>query len=146
MTAYFDALEREIRELSDEAKTINGGDNDFFIDQLGRVEEGAAKDALLNSGDREFPEDLREKITGAIALHGTRDLNGCGLGREFYAKPRRLALAMRRSQLVGELHSIFHELVQRRIETRFGRWTDDPAANLKTREAHDKAKASGGSP
>jgi len=138
MTAYFNDLEREIHELSDEARKINGGDTDFFLDQLGRIEESLARIVTLNSGDREFPEDLREKVVGAIAVHATRAVNGSGLGVEFYSKARRTALATRRSRLVSEIHAVFHELAARQIRTRFGLWADDPKANLHDRELHDQ--------
>ncbi len=74
---------------------------------------------------------------GAIACHA---ITGTLEDAAFAEKPRRIALALRRSQLIGELHGIFHELAGRRIKTRFGLWTDDPAANLKSRDTHDEAR------
>jgi hypothetical protein len=48
-----------------------------------------------------------------------------------------LNLRMRRSQLLQELHSAFHEVGSRRIQTRFGILSDSPRINSLMRESHD---------
>ena len=44
-------------------------------------------------------------------------------------------MAMRGSQLIASLHSAFHEVASRRIDTRFGLLSDDPEGILKRRDA-----------
>lgn len=127
MTAYFDDLEREAHDLS--ART-----DEEFLAGLEAMEERLKRDVTLNTGDREFPDDLREAILNTIAM---QSVSGPVQMPTLYEKPRRMALACRRSSLVGSLHSLFHKLAGRRVQTRFGRWSDDPAGNLRVRDAHD---------
>jgi|CXWL01.1.fsa_nt_gi hypothetical protein len=131
MTAYFDDLERKTIDLSD----AHRGDDAAFLRGLETLEEALKRDVLLNTGDREFPDDLRELALTAIA----RDAISGPLTmiEKCYDKQRRMALAGRRSLLIGSLHSLFHKVAGRRIPTRFGRWSDDPAGNLRVRDAHD---------
>lgn len=133
MTAYFDDLEREVHKVSEETR----GDDDAFLERIGVIEKTLSETASLNSGDREFPDDIRQRVMGAIACHATA---GSFEDKDLMERPRAMALALRRSQLVGELHSIFHDLASRRVKTRFGFWTDDPGSNLKARDAHDEAR------
>jgi len=132
VTAYFDDLERGVHTISDETR----GDDDAFLDRVGVIEKTLSETARLNSGDREFPHGLREQVMRAIAIHAIDST----FADDHPAAPWRMALALRRSQLVGELHRIFHDLAGLRIKTRFGFWTDDPASNLKARDAHDESR------
>jgi len=133
VTAYFDDLEREVSTISSETR----GNDDAFLERLSVIEKALSETARLNSGDREFPADLRERVMGAIACYA---IAGSFEDADFTERPKALALTLRRSRLVGELHRIFHEVAQRRIKTRFGLWTDDPGANLKARDAHDEGR------
>lgn len=133
MTAYFDALEREARDLSERASS-----DQEFLAGLEVLEERLRRDVTLNTGDREFPDELREKILSVIACQAVAG----PLMPELYVKARRIALATRRSALVGALHSLFHRLAGQRIKARFGLWSDDPAGNLRLRDAHDEEVSS----
>jgi len=132
MTAYFDDLEREAHELSERASN----DQEFLVG-LEALEARLRQDVTLNTGDREFPGELREKILSVIACQA---LAGPGYP-ELYVKARRIALATRRSTLVGSLHALFHRLAGQRVKVRFGLWSDDPAGNLRLRDAHDQEAA-----
>lgn len=131
MTAFFDDLAREVADLTDRYV-----DDASFLDALAQIEDDLRRVASLNSGDREFPDDLREKVQGVIAVNAVSG----PLAPQFYVRQRMIAAAARCSPLVGALHSVFHEVARRRVQARFGRWSDDPAANLRLRDAHDTPK------
>lgn len=127
MTDYFDKAEREIRERAREGSDPIGASR--------CVEARVVRDVLLCTGDREFPDDLREKILTRIVASGLVDYSG---------KPRAngeaedYAASTRSSDLLGRLHSLFHELARRRHPTRFGPWSDSPEGNLYRRRATDE--------
>jgi hypothetical protein len=133
MTAYFDHANAEIREASERA----GGDALAFLDALMAIEKRVIKDVQLNTGDREFPEDLREVILGSIA---TEACTGALPDDSFYEEARAVAIAGRCSTVIDSLHGHFHTLARRRLDARFGRWSDDPGGNLRLRDAHDRER------
>lgn len=128
MTSYFDNLRTEINRTSDAAIS----DAEFLSDLMG-IERQVIRDVSLNTGDREFPDDLREAMLKAIACEATVG----ALSDEFYTKAREMAVACRSSQLCETLHSLFHRLAGRRVMARFGLWSDSPAGNMKRRDEHD---------
>lgn len=131
MTSYFDKATHAVAALS---PALEGDD---YLDQVAFIEEPVIRDVQLNTGDREFPDDLREKILGLIA---TRTMaQPTGLPRP--SKAARQVLATRASALLGVLHSAFHDLAGRRLEARFGRWSDSPTQNLLSRDTHDDPEA-----
>jgi hypothetical protein len=87
----------------------------------------------LVTGDREFPDDLREHIQGLIAMHEVSPRSGLD------PRPETLewVAAMGSSRLIDELHEAFHDLARRRITTRFGRLSDSPSQILALRDEHD---------
>lgn len=119
MTAYFDTLRSTIAEWSDL-------DDEGFLDALRILEEKVIETVSLCTGDREFPDGLREKIMTIVALE-----------RSDYAPAGKRALVLRDSPMISSLHSAFHELAVIRIETRFGILSDDPADNVFRRDNHD---------
>ena len=127
MTSYFDDLRTEVRNIS----TVSQNDAEFLLD-VEEIERGVIRDVNYITGDREFPEDLREKIQGLIAVHRTQVMRD-----EPPTRARELNLRMRRSQLLQELHSAFHEVGFRRIKTRFGVLSDNPRVNCLMRENHE---------
>jgi len=129
MSAYFDEMVDGVRQAAD-----RDSDDVTFLRRVRDAEEPAQKEIPLLTGDREFPEDLRERILTAIARKSLR-LKHDGAG---YFKPALdRVLALRKSVLLDELHSLFHEVAERRIQTRFGLLTDNPRADLAVRRAHD---------
>lgn len=63
MTAYFDDLRREVREIPP---------GDGWLQALGAIESRVANEGV--TGDREFPDDLREKILDTINMKAVYDL------------------------------------------------------------------------
>jgi hypothetical protein len=135
MTAYWDALKREVREASQFS-------NDDFVETVIDIETRVIREVSLATGDREFPDDLREKVQGVIAI------NAIDFGRYIYERPcsegnalanaraRAWLLTMRYSILLEELHSVFHVVATRRAPNRYDTFfTDDPTSFLRAREA-----------
>jgi len=118
MTAYFDDLNREIRELPSD---------DLWIAKLSLIENKVVQEIKLVIDYQEFPVDLREKIFSVME-------NTVYLSSE----AREDALASRHSDLIESLHSSFHELARRRIKTRFGLMLDSPRGILILKEEFEK--------
>jgi len=118
MSSYFDKAEREAAESIEDAKAI---------------EAAVIADVNLITGDREFPDDLRQKIQKAIALLRIESVNGATKGKEWYE-------SLGNSKLLSTLHSLFHEVAQARIETRFGILNDRPSSILSMRDEYTKEK------
>ena len=127
MTSYFDDLRTKVRETS----SLFESDEQFLL-EVEAIEREVIKDVSYVTGDREFPDDLREKIQGLIAVHKTEVTTG-----QPPTRAREMNLRMRRSQLLQELHSAFHEVGYRRIKTRFGVLSDNPRVNCLLREQHE---------
>lgn len=122
MTAYFDEAREEIGNS---------------LEQAIAVEARLIQDVNLVTGDREFPDDLREKIQTIIA---TCRIDGPSGRNETIASIFRRT---RHSMLLTELHNAFHYVAQRRIKTRFGTLSDSPRQILKGREMHDVGECTG---
>lgn len=121
MTGYFDTAEREAAEAA----------RAFGLDAVALVEERVIADVNLITGDREFPDDLRERIQGCIAVCRAKCPSGIPTKGERYVE------MVKRSKLLGELHSLFHEVARRRVRTRFGFLSDNPRASVVARDDHD---------
>lgn len=65
MTAYWDAIRHEVQEASRLP-------NDAFVEAVMAIETRVIRIVSLTTGDREFPDDLRDKIQGIIAVHALR--------------------------------------------------------------------------
>lgn len=134
MTAYWDALKREIREASDLS-------NDDFVATVIGIETRVIQAVSLTTGDREFPDDLREKVQGIIAVNaidfGHYVFERCAQKSELRnERARAWLLTMRYSILIEELHAIFHYVAERRAPNRYDTFfTDDPTSFLRARDA-----------
>jgi len=128
MTSYFDDYRSEVSS----AAPVAPGDKAFLF-FIGNIEREMIPMINLVTGDREFPDDLREKIQGLIAMHRTTSVGGLA-PRD---KAVEMALMLRECPLVTELHRAFHEVASRRIETRFGILSDNPKVILAMRDDHD---------
>jgi hypothetical protein len=127
VTSFFDDATSSVLDLphcSDEE----------YLRLVAAVEKPVIDTVLLNTGDREFPDDLREKVLNTIA---TRAIYSPA-GLEPTTRTREHVLALRYSEAVACLHLLFHALASRRIKTRFGFWTDSPTQNLVSRKCHDE--------
>ena len=133
MTGYFDRLDREVREASSE-------DGHLFLEHLRGLEYELIPQINLITGDLEFPDDLRQAIQGIIAVWRVSPLEGdlnAGMEPNPYLEPSERAVnwavRSRSSQLSSELHTLFHKLAGRRLETRFGLLSDSPSDILRRR-------------
>lgn len=125
MTAYFD-------NVSSELDTVIGSScisEEELLTQVGLIESKVVQDVLLITGDREFPDDLRQTILTHIAVYGI--YNPAALPP--MEKTVQRVLALRDSMLLRKLHDDFHEVGSRRIKTRFGLLGDDPRQILNQR-------------
>jgi hypothetical protein len=128
MTSYFDTASRAVSQLPKDVS------DETYLSLVAEIEKPIVQDVLLNTGDREFPDDLREKIVNVIAVKGIYS----PAGLEPTPSAREYVLMMHYSELVSDLHSAFHALAGRRIQTRFGSWSDSPRGNLVSRKCHDE--------
>lgn len=125
MTSYFDDARTEVREIwftSDEE----------YLGAVAEIEERIIADVNLVTGDREFPDDLREQIQGIIAIRRVRTGPN-----EPETRAREMARVTRSSLLISDLHTAFHVVAQRRVKTRFGLLSDNPRQILAARDEHD---------
>ncbi len=130
MSSYFDAAAQSVAQIGD----THDGDQVTFLIALREIEGQVAKDVSLCSGDREYPEDLREQVQGVIAMYAAAEGIAHVPPRESVVE---YAVESKSSRLVEELHNVHHVLASRRVEARFGRWSDDPARDLVRRDEHD---------
>jgi hypothetical protein len=130
MTVYFDEALQQTLELRH-----TPGQDDAYITAMAAIEEPVVRDVLLCTGDREFPDDLRQHALKTISLRAV----ALGIDMRPTAQARDYALTMHYSRAIEELHSLFHTLAMRSITTRFGHWTDSPRDNLDARRRHDEA-------
>lgn len=128
MSSWFDKWDREV-------KTIEEQDDDAqFLTSLAAIEAPRIKAIQLVVGDREFPPDLREKIMGCIAQWA---IGGLAEGTKPTTKAREWVLMMRSSEVSSRLHTLFHEVGNRRHQTRYGLLDDNPRSILLRRDEHD---------
>ncbi len=131
MSSYFDRWDREVRDAAMDHP------RDFeFLEAVIAIEQSRVREISLVTGDREFPDALRERIQGAIAVHAVsiQMPDQCEKARSYTRSTRASALS-------GQLHSLFHEVAGARIETRFGLLNDDPAYMLVLRDEYEEERA-----
>ena len=133
MTAYWDKLRSEVNSAARERS-----DNDF-VDTVIDIEARVIREVSLTTGDREFPDDLRNDIQGLVALHAIdpgRELLAGRSSELTNARAKAWLLTMRYSILLDELHRAFHRVAERRAVNRFdGHFSDDPMSFLRARHA-----------
>ena len=136
MTAYWDALRREVQDASSLS-------NDDFVEVVIQIEARVIRTVSLTTGDREFPDDLRQQIQGIIAVHAVDP--GCHVFERSStelanARAKARLLTMRSSILLEELHRAFHQVGERRAVNRYdGYFTDDPSSFLRARDARESS-------
>ncbi len=127
MSGYFDNLNRSVREAaSNESK-------EEFMFSVIAIEAQLYREVTAITGDREFPEDLREKIMGAFATSSTYQPGRLPVPE----RARDYAIATSSSKVIEEIHDLFHELARRRVKTRFGVLNDSPTGIKILRDEHD---------
>jgi len=130
MTSYFDQAQKKVRVAS----SMHA--EDAFMEVLADIEGRVVQHVNLVTGDREFPDDLREQIQGIIAVYGVSTPEGLPPTAGY-----KRALLTHRSTLLHELHEAFHDVARRKIATRFGKWGDDPEASLVDRVNWERDQA-----
>ncbi len=129
MSSYFDAMNRAVSEAAEHEP-----DDAEFLRSVWGIEHQLYREVTYITGDREFPDDLRERMLGVLAVRSVY----CP-GRVVASKAARdRVLRTRSSVAIEDLHSLFHELASRRIETRFGMLSDSPTHMAALRDDHDK--------
>ena len=123
MTTYFDQLNRQIGAASERWRGDHGEAQ--FLLAVSLIEARAARATMAITKLDGFPDDLKAKIARAIEKANTPESLG-------------YRLATRSSDLISNLHSIFHEVATRKIETSFGVLSDDPEGTLKRLNANGK--------
>lgn len=131
MSSYFDTKTHAVNEASDKAT-----DDKEFIRQVCEIERQLIRDVTLAAGDREFPADLREKAMALIARWHV----GTFAGLPPTDEALKYALLTKMSELVDTMHSLFHDVARRRVQTRFGQLSDHPADIVNRRDEHDSEK------
>lgn len=130
MTAFWDDLRNQVREASDFSDAE-------FVERVLDIETEVIRVVSLTTGDREFPDDLRQKIQSIIAVNAIdfgRYIIPGGLVELANERAKAWLLTMRYSIMLEELHMAFHLVAQRRHPNRFDlRFTDDPSSFLRAR-------------
>ena len=124
MTQVFDEAARQVRNASEGSRRWGLAADEVFLDRVGAIERHLAAEALLLVADREFPADLAQAIRECISTLSVapEDTPAQPIGAE-------QALVLRNSPMLTQLHSLFHEVATRRLDTRFGLLSDDPHDN-----------------
>lgn len=119
MSSYFDAAQRTARRS---------------YEDLLAAEEQVYKDVVRITGDREFPDDLREEILCAMAVGFVWQSGDLPIPQD----AGWIARNMRYSVGIEKVHELFHELARRRVETRFGILSDSSTQMSLLRDEHDE--------
>ncbi len=129
MSSYFDAKSREVAEAAD----LPNGE---FLEKVYEIENELFDDVTWITGDREFPDDLRER---ARRIQVVKGVVGAGPGCNQKAITR--VLAYRSSRAIEDMHDLFHVVAGRRVSTRFGVLSDHPAFDAIRRDEHDNEES-----
>lgn len=131
MSSYFDALNLEV----DEANFDHEEDEDF-LRELAGIEFRVFGEVTRITGDIEYPSDHRERILGIFAVHSVRQAAGYPRNE----KAEKLAVLLRYSRCIEDLHNAFHDVARARINTRFGLLSDDPVGDCARRDEEDAGR------
>lgn len=136
MSSYWDSIRTEVNTLADQLK-----DNpEAFAIQVQLVEDRVLHTVDLVTGDRDFPDDLRERIQGLIAKKSIRAFEMMkGMFPKImstsFRDPREDLKAFWHHELFEDLHSLFHDVATRRHQHRFGGYfSDNPDGFLRVRD------------
>lgn len=114
MTSYWDSLQRQVSTAS----TLHRGNEMTFLLSVNQIEARAIRAVEAIAQLPGFPDDLKDKIARAIELSKTPDALS-------------YRCSVRSSELISDLHSIFHQVATRKIKTSFGELSDNPEGTLK---------------
>lgn len=140
MSSYFDKFDKEVGDMGRDET-----DNETFLYWMMLKEGEMVRDCELLAGDLDTPEDIRQAIIRCILTNKVHYEGGDKLGSHIggvwcESIGARNAVVSRYSTLSRELHSLFHSIASRRIETRYGMIADNPAAAVRARDRHAEEK------
>lgn len=130
MTSYWDGRSRAVSDASAQHR-----DPLEFLKAVERIEADVIQTVSYCTGDREFPDDLRERIMTCIAVKALNPVPASTTFNFANEDARDYCESVRASELISDLHSIFHDVARRRPPHRFGGFfSDDPSGFLHIRE------------
>lgn len=130
MSSYFDKMAKRVREARDEHD-----DDERYLTAVAEIEGELFADVSAAIGDREFPDDLREKMLGSFAATSVYQ-PGEGLPPN---EPARDSALFGSSRAIEDMHDLFHDLARRRIATRFcPALPDSPTYIVALRDDYDQ--------
>ena len=127
MSSYFDALVKKVANL-------DSHDPEAFVSEVAAIENVMIDELYQVTGDREFPDDLRERILNCIVTRRCAPLGSVPSPLEI----RERVIMFGRSILIDEMHELFHEVARSRITTRFGLLGDSPRHILAMRAEYER--------
>ena len=130
MTSYWDSLNRQVGAASESwTRPVNGREPSngeaMFLLEVAKIEARGQRAVEAVAKLDGFPDDLRTKIARAIERSRTTEALS-------------YRLSVRASELLSDLHSIFHDVASRKINTPFGVLSDDPEGTLKRLNGNGK--------
>jgi hypothetical protein len=129
MTSFFDNATSAVTALA--PFVAAGESDDLYVQRVQHIEMPVILAVLANIAAPEFPNDLRHKACTIIGRHKyTFDPKE---GRT----ARTMLLTTRHSDLLSDLHSLFHELARRRVPLLNTTWSDSPTQNIVTIESFE---------
>jgi hypothetical protein len=117
MTAYFD-------QVHDEFNALDPNNISAFCKGIDQIEERLVFDCSVCAQWPGFPEDLRQRVHETILKYGSATLP-MDFPRGFDTAEEQLESM---HKLCFDLHSIFHDLLNRGLD---GPWSDDPRMPLR---------------
>jgi hypothetical protein len=140
MSSYFDELDSHVFEL------VRGhtGTDAAILSLVADIEDAVMATVYAAILDKEFPGDLRLRAIGVMRDWALRGDPAAPRSPVLNDEPRRWFLSVRYSRLLSELHSFFHDVARRRIQTRFGLLFDSPAGMVSRAQAWDEEHNRGG--
>ena len=140
MSSYFDAIRRQVADLSRECPNTPEG-NEAFLNGVKQIEAPMIRACELFAGDVETPEDVRQAIIACIALNEVRYDGGDFLGGKLgdvllESRGAQYACACRSSKLESAMHSLWHDIARMRYQMRYGPVSDDPSWAVERRDRY----------
>jgi hypothetical protein len=130
--SYFDEVEAEVRQTFERFTA-----DEAALAHLAELEGEVWKVVSLCTGDREFPDDVRQEALAFAACETVREIApGIAPSADVIWRAMRDGY----SPMIAKLRRLFLGLESRKVQTRFGLLSADPRENAARRDAHDLAK------
>lgn len=125
MSSYFDEMARDVSLI--DATIFN---DDEYVEEVAKYERQVHEDVSAVMAAPEFPTDLRERVEEVFEYSMVYRPDG-GKVPEM---ARTHVLVCLYSRAIENLHSIFHDVARRRVQTSFGLLSDHPAHDRQRKE------------